>query len=70
MPHQNDPAAPSNRLICTIKSMITERLYRPAVFCRKLIYMCRKLTTNISDYLPNQISRIGLCNAHAVCLLE
>ena len=52
------------------KSVITERVYRPAAFCRKLIYMCRKVTINISDYFPNQISRIVLCNAHAVCLLK
>ena len=53
-----------------LKSVITERLYRPDVFCRKNIYMFRKVTTNISDYFPNQISRIGLCNEHAVCFLK
>ena len=53
-----------------LKSVITERLCRPAAFCRKLIYMFRKFTTNISDYFTNQISRIGLCNAHVVFLLK
>ena len=52
------------------KSLITERLYRSAAFCRKLTYTFRNVTTNISDYFPNQISRIVLCNAQAVCLLK
>jgi len=52
------------------KSVLTEHLHRPAVFCWKLIHMFRWFTRNINDYLPYPISRIGLCNAHAVCLMK